>query len=88
VFEDILIRMKASDQLVSKLARLQNCSSMTVVEEVEAAINPHAVIGDGNVLLRGNGPFTGLGYIEFLKLSVHIVARHYPWLTYFPHDLF
>lgn len=31
--------------------------------EVEAAVNPDAVVGDGDVLLRIDGPLAGRGHV-------------------------
>lgn len=35
----------------------------TVMAEVEAAVNPDAVVGNGDVLLRIDGPLAGRGHV-------------------------
>jgi hypothetical protein len=42
----------------------------TVVAKVEAAVYPDAVLGDGDVILRADGPLAGRGDPFALKLSI------------------
>lgn len=49
-------------------------SSRTVVEEVEAAINPQTVFANGHVLLGVDGPLAGLGD-DAVSLGINL-GRH------------
>lgn len=52
--------MYAYPELCAELTGLQHGTCMTMMDEIEATINPDTIILDGHVLLRINRPFTRL----------------------------
>lgn len=57
VLPDVLVRVQANEQLVSKTSRLQHDARVAMVKEVEAAIDPDPFISSHDVLLRTYWPF-------------------------------
>lgn len=51
------------------------CNELTVMAEVEAAVDPDAVFRDQHIILRISRPFASSRNLFFLRVSHHEVSR-------------